>query len=55
MEAKKCMWCLTEFNTNSNEKFCCIKCEKKNEATSSNKTKKGFAAVLGDLTANLFS
>lgn len=56
METKKCMWCLKEFETNSNEKYCSVECKTKKEtATESNVVKKGFFAVIGDLLGSLFS
>ncbi len=56
METKKCMWCLTEFKTDSKEEYCSCNCEKKNENSSSKDyPKKGVAAILGDLTFSLLS
>lgn len=56
MEIKKCMWCLTEFETKSNGKYCSETCKIKTENLSENETvKKGFFAVVGDLTTSLFS
>lgn len=49
------MWCLTEFNTKSKQKYCSCACEKKNEkSNTSDYSKKGIAAVLGDLCFSLF-
>jgi hypothetical protein len=56
MGTKKCMWCLTEFKTESKEKYCSCNCEKKNKNSSSKDyPEKGVAAILCDLTVVLFS
>ena len=53
---KKCMWCLSEFETDSNEKYCSSECEKKEKelSKSDNGTKKGFFQVIVDFISSLF-
>lgn len=59
MKTKKCMWCLKEFQTDSNEQFCSDECKNKNDASTdkakNGKTRKGILGGIIDTISSLFS
>lgn len=55
MLTRKCMWCLKEYETDSNEKYCSSECKTKSETPKDGDiVKKGFFAVIGDFIGSLF-
>lgn len=58
MKTKKCMWCLKEFKTESNYKYCSLECKNKSEdITSDNankESKTGFFQTIIDILTSWF-
>ncbi len=42
MKTKKCIWCLKEFETENDNKYCSLECEEKSENDTDSKRKKGM-------------
>ncbi|MGE0560880.1 MAG: hypothetical protein AB7O47_03610 [Flavobacteriales bacterium] len=59
MKTKKCMWCLKEFEIDSNEKYCSIECKDKSNSladkSNKGKTREGILGGIVDAISSLFS
>lgn len=56
MKTKKCMWCLKEFESHSNDEYCSLECKNKSITSDSSKKelKKGFFQTIVDVFTSWF-